>query len=292
MASIQELRQRITSVGNIKQITRAMEMVATTKLRRFQDQAVASRPYTEEITGLVQRLAAMLGEELEARPLFCPGQGQKSLMLVVSSDRGLCGAYNSNLFKTMESWRAERGEEIDYFVIGRKAFQYMDRRDFNIVRYLAEPGLEAMDYAQAAMVGRMLTSEFTGGAYGEVFVLYSAFESMVKYVPTVVPFLPIGGGAGQDGEQQEAAPAGEPLLEPDAETIFEHLVPRYLETRVYNALLEALTSEYASRRFAMKNATDAANDMQDTLRGIYNRKRQESITKDLLDIVGGAEALK
>ncbi|MDP6940388.1 MAG: F0F1 ATP synthase subunit gamma, partial [Planctomycetota bacterium] len=106
MASIQELRQRITSVGNIKQITRAMEMVATTKLRRFQDQAVASRPYTEEITGLVQRLAAMLGEELEARPLFCPGQGQKSLMLVVSSDRGLCGAYNSNLFKTMESWRA------------------------------------------------------------------------------------------------------------------------------------------------------------------------------------------
>jgi F-type H+-transporting ATPase subunit gamma len=192
----------------------------------------------------------------------------------------------------MESWRAERSEEIDYFVIGRKAFQYMDRRDFNIVRYLAEPGLEAMDYAQAAMVGRMLTSEFTGGAYGEVFVLYSAFESMVKYVPTVVPFLPIGGGAGQDGEQQEAAPAGEPLLEPDAETIFEHLVPRYLETRVYNALLEALTSEYASRRFAMKNATDAANDMQDTLRGIYNRKRQESITKDLLDIVGGAEALK
>ena len=103
MASIKELRQRITSVGNIKQITRAMEMVATTKLRRFQDRALASRPYTEEITGLVERLAAVLGEELAERPLFCPGQGEKSLMLVVSSDRGLCGAYNSNLLKSLET---------------------------------------------------------------------------------------------------------------------------------------------------------------------------------------------
>jgi F-type H+-transporting ATPase subunit gamma len=139
------------------------------------------------------------------------------------------------------------------------------------------------------MVGRMLTSEFTGGDYREVCVLYSAFESMVKYVPTVVPFLPIGGG---DAAGDGTAAVGDPLLEPDAETIFEHLVPRYLETRVYNALLEALTSEYASRRFAMKNATEAANDMQDALRGVYNRKRQESITKDLLDIVGGSEALR
>jgi F-type H+-transporting ATPase subunit gamma len=288
MASIKELRQRIKSVGSIKQITRAMEMVSTTKLRRFQDRTLASRPYTEEITGLVERLTGMLGEELAQRPLFRTGEGTRSLVLVVSSDRGLCGAYNSKLLRILEAWRAGRArDDVHYFVIGRKAFQYMDRRDFEVDRFLTEPKLEAMAYSDAALVARMLMSEFLKGFYRDVWILYTAFESMVKYVPTILPFLPVSGP--EDGGQPLK---GNPILEPDAQTIFEHLIPRYLETRIYNALLEALTSEYASRRFAMKNATDAATDMQDALRGTYNRKRQESITKDLLDIIGAAEAVR
>ena len=290
MAGIKELRQRIKSVGSIKQITRAMEMVATTKLRRFQDRATASRPYTLEITGLVGRLASVLGDQLADRPLFSAGAGEATLGLIVTSDRGLCGAYNSNLLRRVEAWRAEHPRPVDWFVYGRKGFQYMDKRDFQVERYLTDPPLESIDYRNAAITARMLVREFEQGTYRDVVLCFTAFESMVKYVPTVTPFLPISGEAlaGEGGGRQ----VGDVLLEPDAETIFDRLVPRYLETRVYNALLESLTSEYASRRFAMKNATDAATDMQKVLRGIYNRKRQEGITKDLLDIVGGAEAVR
>ncbi len=302
MASVKELRVRIKSVGGIKQITRAMEMVATTKLRRFQDNAVSSRPYAQEIAGLVGRLAAMLGEEALERPLFRQGAGKRKLVLVVSSDRGLCGAYNSNLLKVLEDWVDEDPDTRDpkkapadtqpaFFVYGRKAYQYMSKRGFNIERFLTEPPLEGIDYRNAAITAQMLQKEFLSGEYSDVSILYSAFESMAKYVPEVVPFLPVSADAlGSQGDSDGGQDV-DVILEPDAETIFDHVVPRYLETRIYNALLEALTSEYASRRFAMKNATDAATDMQKELQGIYNRKRQEKITMELLDIVGGAEAV-
>jgi len=291
MAGIKELRLRIKSVGNIKQITRAMEMVATTKLRRFQDRATSSRPYAREIAGLIGRLSAMLGEGVAERPLFRAGAGNRILALVVTSDRGLCGAYNANLLRALEAWRRAQTLPIDYFVYGRKGFQYMNKRDFAVERFLTEPPLEGIDYRNAAITARMLQREFESGKYRAVVLATTAFESMVKFVPVIQPFLPIAPSAfAQPGEQ--APDATDVILEPDPEAIFDRLVPRYLETRVYNALLEALTSEYASRRFAMKNATDAANDMQRLLRGVYNRKRQENITKDLLDIVGGAEAVR
>lgn len=291
MASIKELRTRIRSVGNIKQITRAMEMVATTKLRRFQDRATASRPYTREVAGMVGRLAAVLGDRLADRPLFKEGDGDRILVLLVTSDRGLCGAYNTNLLRAMERWREDQELPVDWFVYGRKGQQYLRKRSLEVARFLVEPTLESIDYRSAAVTARMMTQEFLSGQYREVYLFYTAFESMVKYVPTLTKVLPIDGAAlGQD-EDQEAAPT-DVILEPDADAIFDTLVPRYLETRFYNALLEALTSEYASRRFAMKNATDAATDMQKALRGIYNKKRQEGITKDLLDIVGGAAAVK
>jgi len=291
VAGIKELRQRIKSVGNIKQITRAMEMVATTKLRRFQDRAVASRPYAQEIAGLVGRLAAVLGDDVGDRALFRQGAGDKTLVLVVSSDRGLCGAYNANLFRTLERWRRENAErDARYFVYGKKAMTYMAKRGFQIESFLTEPRLEAIDFANAATTARLLAQEFESGEYESVWILSTRFESMTKYEPVFAQFLPVEPSAlGVESEDNEPADV---LLEPDAGTIFDHLVPRYLETRVYNALLEALTSEYASRRFAMKNATDAATDMQAALKGIYNRKRQENITKELLDIVGGAEAVK
>ncbi|MEZ6004669.1 MAG: ATP synthase F1 subunit gamma [Planctomycetota bacterium] len=290
MAGIKELRGRIKSVGNIRQITRAMEMVATTKLRRFQDRAIASRPYSEEISGLVGRLCRVLGDGAAGQPLLTPGTGDKTLALVVTSDRGLCGAYNSNLLRKMEIWRREHGRPIDYLVIGRKGFGYMDRRDFSIKRYLAEPSLEATDYRHAAITARMLVREFLSGEYRDVMLIFTAFESLVKYVPKVVTLLPVSPDE-LVGDADSKAQA-ETLMEPGPEAIFESLVPRYLETRVYNALLESLTSEYASRRFAMTNATDAATDMQRELRGRYNKLRQEKITKELLDIVGGVEALK
>jgi F-type H+-transporting ATPase subunit gamma len=298
MAGIKELRLRIKSVGSIKQITRAMEMVATTKLRRFQDRAVSSRPYASEITGLIGRLAKVLGDGVADLPLFREGTGSRSLVVFVTSDRGLCGAYNSNLFRTLETWRAGRSkDDFDLYVWGRKGYQYLTKRRFRVERYLNEPGLESTDYRSAAVVSRMICNAYLSGEYKDVWVLATRFESMAKYVPECTRFLPIedpslGASETAAGPAKAAESGGDIILEPDAQTIFELLVPRYLETRIYNSLLEALTSEYASRRFAMKNATDAAGDMQRALRSVYNHKRQETITKELLDIVGGSEALR
>jgi F-type H+-transporting ATPase subunit gamma len=250
VASIRDLRVRIKSVGNIKQITRAMEMVATTKLRRFQGRAVASRPYAQEIAQLLARLAAGAGDELADRPSFAPGAGNAVAVLLITSERGLCGSYNSNIYTALERWLA------------------------------AHHG-----------TGRALGEAFASGDYKEVVMLYSAFESMAKYIPTITTLLPVQKSAAGSAE---AAPkdVSNVILEPDAVTLLDKLVPRYLETRVYNALLESITSEYASRRMSMKNATDAASTMQSELKSVYNRKRQEGITKDLLDIVGAAEALR
>ena len=295
MAGIRELRGRIKSVGNIKQITRAMEMVSTTKLRKFQDRAVASRPYSEEITTLVGHLARVLGGALEGRPLFRRGQGEKLAVLLVTSDRGLCGAYNSNLFRVLAEWlRREPDARVDFYVYGRKGYQYLRARKREVQRLFAEPALEQIDYRGAARTAGDLVSAFLSGEYSRVRVLYTAFESMARFVPTWIDLLPIEGAAlARDGEEHdEGGVGGDVILEPDAATIFDRLVPRYLETRIYNALIEALTSEYASRRMSMKNATEAAGDMQAELKSIYNRKRQETITKELLDIVGGAEALR
>ncbi len=295
MASIRELRTRIKSVNSIRQITRAMEMVATTKLRRFQDKAVASRPYSVEITGLVGRMARLMGGETGERPLFNPGAGERIAVLLVSSDRGLCGAYNTNIFKALELWLREHpGQQVDYFVVGRKGYQYLVRRGRPVERFLSEPPLEKVDYRAAARIARVLIEAFESGKYARVVGFYTAFESMVRYVPTRMPFLPIESVPAQHGVAGGAAggSGGDLILVPDAASIFDALVPRYLETRVFNALLESLTSEYASRRVSMKNATDAARSMGDALRKVYNRKRQETITKELLDIVGGAEALR
>ncbi len=288
MASIRDLRGRIRSVASIRQITRAMEMVATTKLRRFQEKAVASRPYAQEVAGLVSRLAAMLGEGVDAQPLFRRGEGEGIAVLLVTSDRGLCGAYNSNLAKKLEPWIAERqGTPISWYVYGRKGYQYLLRRGREVEHFLVEPSLEKVDYRAAARTARMLTEAFLSGRFREVVIFYTAFESVVRYVPTAVQLLPVEKPTIEPGKASTDV-----ILEPDAETIFARLVPRYIETRIYNALLESLTSEYASRRVSMKAATDAARDMGKVLKGIYNRKRQENITKELLDIVGGVEALR
>ncbi len=288
MASLRDLRSRIKSVGNIKQITRAMEMVATTKLRRFQDRAVASRPYAQEIAQLLGRLSAAMGEKLSGDPIFRPGPGKAVGLLVIGSDRGLCGAYNSQLFMALERWiAANPGVDLRCYVYGKRAYQYLQKRGLKIERYFAEPPLEKLDYRLAKFTAKTLTEAFTSGEYREVKILYTAFESMAKYVPTTATFLPVQSEAAKDSNA-----SSDVILEPNVEALLGKLVPRYLETRIYNAMLEAITSEYASRRMAMKNATDAATDMQGMLKGVYNRKRQEGITKELLDIVGGAEALR
>ena len=291
MANLKELRGRIKSVASIAQITRAMEMVASMKLRKVQAKAQAFHPYTEEIRHMIERLSGKVSKEGDL-PLFQARDVRTVGFFVVSSDRGLCGSYNSNLLfscKRVADELKAQGKQVKFWVYGRKAYAWLQRRGFEVERFFVEPALDKADFTAAKMVAGALVEAFTNGVVDEVRLYYSRFQSMIKFVPTQEQFLPIASIA--VGEQQEDPYELDFLLEPDANTVFNRLMPRYLETVVFDAMLQALASEHASRRMAMKSATDAAVRMNKGLKKVYNRARQENITKELLDIVGGASAV-
>lgn len=288
MANLRDLRQRITSVGNIQKITRAMEMVATTKLRRFQDRAVASRPYTSEIEELVRRLAGAVKADPRAAGaasvLFeTPNPGAPRAVLFVGSDRGLCGAYNSNVQRLLDERLAAAARPSVLIVIGRKAMEHAERSGHAVHAYLADHPLERVSFAGAAAISGMLVQGFRDGAFAGVDLCFTRFVSMVRYTPAFAEFLPIRAPAGEGD--------AETLLEPGGPELLGRLIPKFLETAIYHALLESITSEYAARRFAMKNATDAAGDMKRRITRSYNKVRQQKITSEILEIVSGAEAL-
>jgi len=292
VANIRDLRQRITSVGNIQKITRAMEMVATTKLRRFQEKTVSAKPYTQEIEELVRGLSGAVASEPaaagDAAPLFsAPNPDAPVGILLIGSDRGLCGAYNANIQRAVEEHldglRAE-GRSFCLYVIGRKGMDYARRMKYKVEGYFDTVNLESIDFGEAAAVSNALVSAFRDGQLSELKLAFTSFVSMARYTPSVSPFLPIA-AAESDG------PSSDAILEPGGPELLGRLVPRYLETRVFHALLESVTSEYASRRFAMKNATDAAGDMKKDITRVYNRARQAKITAEITEIVSGAEAL-
>ena len=292
MANLKELRGRIKSVASIAQITGAMEMVASMKLRKVQSKAQGFAPYTAEIRDMIFRIAAKVAGE-EDVPLFQAREVKAVGIFVISSDRGLCGSYNSNLLaalrKKVDALQAE-GKQVKFWVYGRKGYAWLQRRGFDVERFFVEPPLDKADFTSAKLVAQELVDAFSSGQVDEMRMFTTRFQSMVKFVPTDAAFLPIKTIAvGEDAEQQKMEL--DFLIEPDATTVFNALMPRYLETVVFDAMLQSLTSEHASRRMAMKGATDAAGRMQKDLKKIYNRARQESITKELLDIVGGASAV-
>jgi F-type H+-transporting ATPase subunit gamma len=289
VANIRDLRQRIRSVGNIQKITRAMEMVATTKLRRFQGRAVAAKPYSARLDELVRALSPAVASNPAAAgaaaPLFRPGAADAPRgILLIASDRGLCGAYNANVFRLLEEEVRRADGKAAIYVVGRKAMAYCARRKFPVAAYFEGVNLERLDFGTAASVSNALVAAFEAGKVGSLAILATRFVSMAKYVPECHPFLPIQPDAGQGG-------VSDALLEPSGPALLGRLIPRYLETRVFHAMIESVTSEYASRRFAMKNATEAAGDMKKSLTRDYNRARQARITTEILEIVSGAEAL-
>lgn len=292
MANLKELRGRIKSVASIAQITRAMEMVASMKLRKVQSKAQGFRPYVEEIRRMIAAVADKVGGEGDV-PLFRVRDVATVGYLVIASDRGLCGSYNSNLLFAVKKAAEEQiamGRKVKFWVYGRKAYAWLTRRGFAVERFFVEPPLDKADFSAAKVVGQALVEAFTTGAVDEMRIFSTRFQSMIKFVPTDAQFLPIRSIA--VGERAAASNyAADFLLEPDATTIFNRLMPRFLETVVFDAMLQALTSEHASRRMAMKGATDAAVRMNKGLKKVYNRARQENITKELLDIVGGASAV-
>ncbi|MBU0755906.1 MAG: ATP synthase F1 subunit gamma [Planctomycetes bacterium] len=287
-----ELKSRIRGVRNIKQITRAMEMVATTKLKKLQERAAASRPYADKIQEMVGRLAGMPGME-NASPLMESREVKKVAVIMVTSDKGLCGAYNSNIIRmTVQHVAENTGPEYNFNLFGKKGFLYLKRRPYTL-DYRYDGSLEKISYTDVKGISRNLESSFNRGEIDEARIFYTRFVSTMTQRPTVQQLLPISKesllGEAEEGESRNRIDF---LLEPSPKAIFQGLLPKFLEVKIYSALMESLASEYAARRVAMKAATDASDDMIDALLRQYNRARQETITKELLEVVSGAEALK
>ena len=303
MANIKELRGRIKSVTNIAKITKAMEMVASMKLRKVQNRALSHGPYTRTLYGIMEHLARHVGQDA-GRPLFQTREVKTIGVLLVTSDRGLCGAYNANVTaqvtRLARQLEAEgKGIKLKFYVIGRKGYTWLGRRGYEVVRFYAEPTLDQLDFKMARIASDDLVSAFLAGEVDRVVVMSTAFRTASRFEPTTVPFLPLSSLTPEHDTSFAASGHGDAdskaalnyLLEPDVESMFDAIVPKYLQTVVFDSMLESLASEMASRRMAMKGATDAASRMEKELRKKYNRARQESITKELLDIVGGASAV-
>ena len=290
MANLKELRGRIKSIGSIAQITKAMEMVASMKLRKVQGKAVANRPYTLDIRAMVEHLAGSCGEEA-GLSLLRRREVRTSGVFLITSDRGLCGSYNANVLGTFTGWKdevlaAHPERKIKLFCYGKKGYSFLNRRGYDIERFFVEPPLDKADFSAARMVAQALVAAFEDGTVDEVRLFYTHFASVARFRPSNDAFLPVGIEVGSEGWRDDY------ILEPSPEMIFDRLIPRYLETMVYDAMLQSLASEHASRRMAMKGATDAATSMGKDLKKIYNRARQENITRELLDIIGGANAVQ
>lgn len=283
-----ELKRRITGVKNIQQITRAMEMVATQKLKRLQQRAEAARPFSAKIQQMVGRLAGSVRPELS--PLLQPREVKVTANLVISADKGLCGAYNANLVRLVQAEIPRgAGARQRVHVLGTKGATLLRVRGIDIAG-VHEDHVEKVDFTRVRNAARRMVSEFTEGKVDEVRVLYTAFLSAASQKPVCETLLPIRPEALLAG----AAPAGDSqfLIEPSPDELLRQLLPKYIEVKVYSAVLESLASEFTARRNAMKQATDAADEMIGALRRQYNRARQETITKELLEVVSGAEALK
>ncbi len=303
---MKELRRRIRSVTSIQKITRAMEMVATTRLRRMQTKAEGARPYADAIKGFSALLAGS-GSKLSSPLTQQREKVGRIAIVVIGSDRGLCGAYNANVFRKLSLFLSDKKElPFDLFTVGKKARVHYARRLPIKEAYPDE--VEKLGFRRAREIARQMTELFlkgsANGGVDEVHVVYTRFVSVGRQVTTIDRLLPIVADAPAPAPAGAKSEAGKPaagaaatsndsamLLEPSPQELFDVLMPKSLAMRVFAALLDSMASEQAARRIAMKAATDAAGDMIGTLTRKYNRARQETITKELLDIIGGAEAL-
>lgn len=287
-----ELKQRITGVKNIQQITSAMEMVATQKLKRLQGRAESARPFAEKIQEMVGRLAGSVSRDLS--PLLAERDVKTTTNLVITSDKGMCGGYNSNLVRfAMSTLKSDEGSSDQKLnVLGRKGDILLRARGYTLdTKY--DDVVEKLDFTRVRGLARDLVADFLEGRTDRLRLVYTAFISTARQRPVAVTILPIDPAELIVAEEGEEASAGLGfIVEPDDESLLKELLPKFLEIKVYSAILESLASEFTARRNAMKQATDAADDMISALTRQYNRARQESITSELLEVSSGAEALK
>lgn len=288
MAKARELKGRIRSVQNTRKITRTMEMVATSKLKRAQERVTAARPYAVALGEVIGRL---LTPELAARyPLLRqPEQVRRAAVLLLTSNRGLAGAFNANLIRQARDLVARlRGEgaEVELHIAGRKGVSFF-RFQGETLRTAVTDVSDRPTAADAERLVGTLTDEFAAGALDAVYVVYAKFNSALSTPPATLQLLPV-----VPPEGEEKSGSADYILEPSADEILNRILPLYVRNGVYRALVETAAAEQGARRTAMKNATDNAGDMLESLTRTYNRVRQAAITQEIAEIVGGAAALE
>ncbi len=288
MANIRAIRKRISSVKSSQQITKAMKMVSAAKLKRAQDAIVAARPYARKMREVVQGLAARAGQD--AHPLLAAREARKLALLVITSDRGLCGGFNANLLRAANRFLAEkRGayEEIVLFGVGRKARDFFRRRRIALRKEYVNI-LGSLSYAHAERLSHDLVDGFLAEEFDAVVVLFNEFRSAISQTPRFEPLFPIA----VEGKEADKAGLVDYLYEPSQKEILATLLPKYVEMQIFRVLLESVAGEHGARMSAMDSATNNAVDMIASLTLQMNRARQATITKELMEIIGGAEALK
>lgn len=283
-ANMKAVKLRIKSVQNTMQITKAMQLVAASKLRRAKEKAEQSRPYYETLHRTLTEIAA---GNTEFRSCYTKaGRNSRYLYIVIAGDRGLAGGYNANLFKKIEEESA--GKDYEVLPIGRKALDYFRHKGIPVLT-------EA--FAEAASIGpsdcfeiaRLVCEEYKKGSFGHVSLCFTRFVSMMTQTPEATAIFPLSDLAASAGEKKDQKARNLILYEPDSETVFDSIVPDYLAGILYTSVNLSVASEYAARRMAMEAATDNAEEMIDTLSLNYNRARQASITQEITEIVAGAE---
>ncbi|HZJ84788.1 MAG TPA: ATP synthase F1 subunit gamma [Syntrophomonadaceae bacterium] len=287
-AGVRDFKRRIRSVSNTQQITKAMEMVAAAKLRRAQESAEAARPYTETLQDTLTRLAAVAYDV--RHPLLDKREEIRKVgYVVVTADRGLCGAYNSNIIRLANDAIAEDTREIENGIItvGRKGRDFFRKRGGVDAEFV---GLgDNISYTDAREIGNYIINAYENHELDEVYLVYARFINVIRQVPTVTRLLPI---EPTDEEEKTEEHYVDYIYEPSAEEILMSVLPRYIGSQVYSAMLEGKASEHGARMTAMGNATENAGEIIDNLTLEMNKVRQAAITDEILDIVGGAEALK
>jgi F-type H+-transporting ATPase subunit gamma len=293
MANLRDIRNRIESIKNTQQITRAMKMVAAAKLRKAQDRIIETRPYASKMKEVVGRLVKNSSEDNVL--LRTPETTDNVLIIVVGSDRGLCGGFNNNLFKVVEETineeysKYQKNDSLSLICIGRQAVKYFGKRNYRVIAEC--PGFwDDIVFNKATDIMKSVVNDFKSGTFDEVKVAYNEFKSVIAQNRLVESVLPIDPSTLV--EEEEEISSTEYIYEPDVENILQKLLPLHLNLQLWRAILESNAAEQGARMTAMDNATENAQEMKEDLQLEYNRARQSAITTEISEIISGAQALE
>ena len=290
MPSLQSLRRKIASVKNTQKITKAMKMVAAAKLKRAQDRILSARPYAHKLRDVMGNLSNRVNRA--SHPLFKRRDGNKIELMVVTSDRGLCGAFNTNILRRAVEFleqQSKQGHQVSVSLVGRKSIDFFRRRNWTI-RQQWGGVFDRLSYEHALDIGQNIMDQYNEGTFDQLYVVYNEFKSVMQQQVIVEKFLPIE--PVEDVVTDQTSGVGGYLYEPDESELLETLLPKHFETQTFRVFLESAAAEQAARMTAMDGATRNAGELIKKVTLFYNKTRQAAITKELMDIVGGAEALK